>query len=120
MKKNSAFLILALLGVGIAAVASTKKKSSRLLQLLNVDWPNNKVSYLTQLPGIGKSNTSIAVLGTDNKFIDIGPYTILINSDMNTNMLSLALFGEDMSFPLERVVIDFIRKNVTVNEYENA
>lgn len=104
-------LIIGLL-VGITALAFGKKKSSgRLLQLSKTHWNKNQFSFKVE----GKSTEYMAGLGDNNKFLDLEGYTVLINSDANTNMVSVAIFGEDFSTPIERIVVDFIRKNITIS-----
>lgn len=108
-------LILALLlGVGITAWARSKKKSSRSLQFVKAHWDDDYLTYKVDAPGRGKTSPNIARVGDDNKLLSFGPFTVLINSDTNTNMVSVALFGDDISVPKERIVVDFIRKNVTI------
>ena len=104
-------LVIGLL-VGVTALAFGKKKGSgRLLQLSKVHWNQNQFTFKVR----GKSTEYQAGIRDNNKFLDLEGYTVLINSDTNTNMVSVAIFGEDFSLPIERIVVDFIRQNITIS-----
>ena len=116
-------LVVLITTVAMAMPSKAVPMVLRRLSVSNKDWVNDVLTFRMQFKGLA-NEPDLDKLFTipfrkGFQFRDFKTHRILITGDDNTRMLSVDLYDNAIATPIQRIVINFIRREVREQNFTN-